>query len=427
MALTLQDHAERTLALMRRQGFDDAMVEAGESRLVEINVAHDDPALMRSTQRHKLALLGLLDGRRASTEISDFSDETVALAVTELLAAARSAPQDSANAVSAGQQTRIEQGPLEPEPEAMADRMAELLAWRAEHTPSVTIEEALVAHHRADTHTVTSGGSALGCRLGWYNMVAMATAREGERSSSFNSAGGNCHALAGSAVADGLGITAMFSELARQVHTRALGDRFVGDIVLAPQALESLLGWLLGQLGDLALISDTSLFRAHVGQAIASPLLSLKSRFDAPGEVAVSTDGYVAPPVELLREGRLLTLTPSLYGSRKTGLAHVPLANGGWEVAAGMTPRADILASVTRGALVGRLSMGRPGSNGDFSGVIKNSFVIENGVVGAALSEVMVSGNMAQLLRDVVAVSSERLDTGSTLLPWVRVSGLHFS
>jgi len=427
MNITLQDRAERTLALMRRQGFDDAMVEASESRLVELNVAHDDPSLMRSTQRHKIALLGLLDGRRASTEISDFSSEAIELAVAELLAAARSAPQDSANAVSSGQQARIEQGPLEADPEAMADRMVELLAWRAEHTPSVTIEEGLVAHHRADAHTVTSGGSALACRLGWYEMLAMGTAREGDRSSSFNGAGGNCHALAGPAVAHGLGITGMFSELARQVHTQALSEGFVGDVVLTPAALESLLGWLLGQLGDMALISGTSLYRTQVGQGIASPLLGLKSRFDAPGKAALSADGFVAPPVELLREGRLLALTPSLYGSRKTGLAHVPLASGGWEVAAGTTPRAAMIASVARGAVVGRLSMGNPASNGDFSGVIKNSFLVEDGVAGAALSEVMVSGNMAQMLRDVVAVSTERLDAGGTLLPWVRVSGLHFS
>jgi PmbA protein len=31
------------------------------------------------------------------------------------------------------------------------------------------------------------------------------------------------------------------------------------------------------------------------------------------------------------------------------------------------------------------------------------------------------------MLRDVNAVSRERLDTGATLLPWLRIGGLHFS
>jgi PmbA protein len=86
-----------------------------------------------------------------------------------------------------------------------------------------------------------------------------------------------------------------------------------------------------------------------------------------------------------------------------------------------------MVGGVQHGALVGRLSMGQPAPNGDFSGVIKNSFLIEGGALGPALSEVMISGNMAQMLRDVVAVSAERLDTGQTLLPWLRVEGLHFS
>ncbi len=126
-------------------------------------------------------------------------------------------------------------------------------------------------------------------------------------------------------------------------------------------------------------------------------------------------------------QGRLNCLTPSLYGSRKTGLPHVPVSADGWELAAGTTPLAELIGGVARGALVDRLSMGRPAANGDFSGVIKNSFAIDGGQVGAALSETMIAGNVAQMLRDVRAVSAERIDAGAWLLPWLRVEGLHFS
>lgn len=425
--MNLQQTTEKALALMHRQGFDAAMVEASEHQLAELNVAHDEPALMRSTARHKLSLLGLLDGRRASTEIGDLSDDAVAQAVTDLLAATRSAPQDDANAVSTGQQADLQQGPMDADPAAMADRMADLLAWRAAHTPSATLEEAIVAHHRRRAHVATSGGSSLASRLGWYQLMAMATAREGEQSSSFNYAEGSCHALGGTPTAQRFGIGTMLNDLCRQVHTQALTARFTGDVVLTPQAVDSLLGWLRGQLADLALIAGTSLYRDQVGAVIASPLLGLTSRFNAPGVAALSGDGFVAAPVELLRDGRLLTLTPSLYGSRKTGLPHVPVAAGGWALAAGSTPLAELIGGVQRGAIVGRLSMGMPAATGNFSGVIKNSFLIEGGRAGAALSEVMITGNMAQMLRDVVAVSTERLDTGDTLLPWLRIGGLHFS
>ena len=79
----------------------------------------------------------------------------------------------------------------------------------------------------------------------------------------------------------------------------------------------------------------------------------------------------------------------------------MPVGAEGWDIAAGTTPLDALLAGVPRGALVDRLSMGRPAANGDFSGVIKNSFAIRDGEVGHALSETMISGNVAQMLRDV--------------------------
>jgi len=127
------------------------------------------------------------------------------------------------------------------------------------------------------------------------------------------------------------------------------------------------------------------------------------------------------------RDGRLVTLIPSLYGSRKTKLPHVPTASAGWDLAAGTSPLAEVLGGVERGALIGRLSMGNPAANGDFSGVIKNSFRIDDGTLGPALSETMISGNIGRMLRDVVALSQERIDTGALRLPWLRIANLHFS
>ena len=84
-------------------------------------------------------------------------------------------------------------------------------------------------------------------------------------------------------------------------------------------------------------------------------------------------------------------------------------------------------ASVGRGALVGRLSMGNPAPNGDFSGVIKNSFLLENGQRTKALSETMITGNVAQMLKDIAAISEEVSDFGGYQVPWLKVTGLRFS
>jgi len=316
-------------------------------------------------------------------------------------------------------------------PAALAEALRELLAWRAANTPAMMIEEALAAHVHSRSHTLTFGGgdgrsdSVIACELGWCEASLFGLAREGGRTSSFNGAGGTADTLAG--LPQRFGIARMMRELEQQVNTQPLGERFVGEVVLAPGAVDELLSWLMAQLGDGPLIDGSSIYRERVGQRIASPLLTLQSRFDAPGCVPVTADAFVAPATTLLDAGVLTQLTPSLYGSRKTGLPHRPVAAQGWELRAGSTPLAEIIASVARGALVDRLSMGEPAPNGDFAGVIKNSFALRDGRVGAALAETMITGNVAQMLQDVRAVSRERIDGGSQALPWLCIGGLSFS
>ncbi len=425
--MKLRIAAEQALALMRSQGFEHAQVSASCSQQDELNIAHNQASLLRSCETQKITLLGLIDGRKASTELTDFSVDALRDRVASLFTDASVAPQDAANAVSAGQQTRLEQGPQTADPSLLADKVAELLTFRASETPLMMVDEGLAAHSLMQNHTLTSGGSDLRSSLGWYSLSAFGTAREGKQSSSFNYAGGECHDLRSGPAEGFFGIGDMLRDTSRQIHTQPIDAKFQGEVLLTPTAVSDLLSWLQAQLSDMPLISGSSLYRDQVGAIIASPLLNLRSRFDAPGVAAVSSDAFVTPPLQVVQAGRLMTLTPSLYASRKTGLAHVPVASGGWEIAAGSTPRAEMLAAVDRGALVGRLSMGNPAPNGDFSGVIKNSFLIRAGVAGEALSEVMISGNIAQMLRDVLAVSCEQIDYGSLLLPWLRIGKLHFS
>lgn len=427
-ATSLLDTAERALALMRAQGFHHAQVGASRTAHDEVNFAHDEPSLLRSTSTQKLSLLGIVDARRASTELTAFDEPSLRERIAALFADASAAPQDDANAVSSGQRADIVQGPQHGERDVLADKVRELLDFRARATPQFRLEEGYAAHTLLQARVLTSGGSDLTCSAGWYSMSAAGTARDGPAASSFAFGGGTAHALAATPADQLFGLGDMLRDTVRQIHTRPLGDKFVGEVLLTPGAVEDLLQWLHGQIGDLHLIAGSSLYRDEVGQRVASPLLTLASRFDAPGVVALSADAFVAPPLEVLRAGVLNALTPSFYGSRKTGLPHVPVAaGGGWQLAAGDTPLPQMIASVSRGALVGRLSMGAPAANGDFSGVIKNSFLIERGEVGPALAETMISGNMARMLLDVSAVSRERRDTGALLLPWLRVGGLHFS
>jgi len=429
MTFSTEQAADRAVQALRTRGFDSIQVTVSETQRVELNLARNEPSLLRSNAARKLSATGIVGGRRASAEGSNLSAEGVTTLVEALWEAANAAPSDAANAVSQGQRLQVSRGPQDADPTALADALRSVLAWRAEHTPTMMIEEAEASHVHQRLHTRTHAaggeGSTVDLNLGWCELSVFGLAREDGRTSSFNGAGGSAEALTDATERFGLG--RMMRELTQQVHTQPLGERFVGDVVLAPGAVSDLLGWLMGQLGDGPLIDGSSVYRDSVGALIASPLLTLKSLYDAPGCAPLSADAFVTPPVTLLEAGRLTQLTPSYYGSRKTGLPHKPVASEGWELLAGTTPLAGIIAAVPRGALVDRLSMGRPAPNGDFSGVIKNAFALTDGRIGAALSETMINGNVAQMLKDVSAVSVERIDGGSIVLPWLRIGGLHFS
>ena len=125
------------------------------------------------------------------------------------------------------------------------------------------------------------------------------------------------------------------------------------------------LTWLLGQLNAQALIAGASVYANSIDEVIATADLSIISDFDAPGHVSYTEDGYTTKPTSLADRGRLTTLLLNLYGSRKTGLDHTA-STSGWRIEPGSDAKADLIASIEQGALVNRLSMGRPAVNGDF-------------------------------------------------------------
>jgi PmbA protein len=424
--MNLEKIAASTLEKMTAQGFEAAQVSVSVTLQDELNIAHNDASLFRSTEDHGVSLKGIVGGRAATAALTDFSDDVLSHEIESLFERAKLAPQDDAQAVSKGQTLHVEKGPQSSDLTLMVDKVKELLAFRAEQSPKMSIDEGTATYYLSKGHLMTSEGSSLSSSVGAYSLSAFGTATDGDQSSSFNYAGGSAEDLGHAHAADQFGIGDMLKETELQISTQPLGDKFVGDVVLAPTAVTDLIGWLLGQLSDGSLIADSSIYKEHVGETIASSLFTLHSRLASPGEDGITGDGFVAEDITVVDKGRLTTLLPSYYGSLKTGIAHRPCASG-WCIPAGETAKEAMIGSVKQGALVTRFSMGSPGPSGDFSGVIKNSFVIRDGKVGPALTETMVAGNMAKMLKDIVAISQEHLDTGGEDLPWIQISNMNFS
>ena len=88
---------------------------------------------------------------------------------------------------------------------------------------------------------------------------------------------------------------------------------------------------------------------------------------------------------------------------------------------------AEMISEVKRGLLVVRFSGGNPSMNGDFSGVAKNSYYIEDGEIKYPVNETMIAGNLLKLFNNVNGISDQTLNTGNYKMPWLSCAGVTIS
>jgi len=138
-------------------------------------------------------------------------------------------------------------------------------------------------------------------------------------------------------------------------------------------------------------------------------------------------DGLKAENVTVLEKGVLKNQLLSLYAANKTSRPVTRNSSRAMVMEPGETPLKDMIASVKRGLIVGGFSGGRPGVSGDFSGVAKNSFYIEDGKIQGAVSETMINGNLEKVFQNVTAVSKEVSMDGASVMPYLATEGIVIS
>ena len=309
----------------------------------------------------------------------------------------------------------------------MYERVAEALDHAKTRYPTLKMGSTAISFGSRHALFMNSNGVDFDTTRNAYHASLMFTAREGTDVSSFNYTGMTLadldRPLASLATTDTL-----MRQTTEQVRTRKVPNKFTGDLIITPDCIGDFLGFLIGNIGNQPLISGTSLYKESLGKQVADAALTLHSRpRDLVGGYFVTGDGFEVQNATVIEEGVLKSFLLDQYGSRKTGLTRAVTGGGAWVVDAGATPLDEMIRDVKAGVLITRFSGGRPNDKGDFSGIAKNSYYIENGAIAFPISETMVSGNMASLLTSIVAVSQERADFGSGVFPWVRVGGIGIS
>ena len=140
------------LAQMRRAGLRARAGAASVPRAQhELNIAHNEPSLLRSTeQRTARAARASSTAARPTPSSPTSTHDAVRERIASLYADAPSAPRDDANAVSSGQHARIVQGPQAGRRGLLADKARELLDFRAPRDAEDDARRGAAPHMRVE-------------------------------------------------------------------------------------------------------------------------------------------------------------------------------------------------------------------------------------------------------------------------------------
>lgn len=417
--------------VLRAKGVDKFQCSLKHTKQYEMNLEATNFSLIRTTVDNALDITVIQDNRKGRISLNQLDEEAIHEAVETALELSNTSQQDLDYDISPYQQPeKFSTGPKEADTERMYDLLKEYSRQVPERFPTIKLMETILVHKHEIRSLVNSNGVEFVTDQGTYNLSSIFSSKDGEKTTSFNYSD-----FATGDLSEPLLKRASLERLLRQsvehLEARPFIGKFVGDVIITPDCLHDFTYFYTTTfLGDGAMIGGTSPFKDKLGQKVAHPQFTLSAQPLSPDMAAgyfVTDDGFAAENVTFIEEGVLKSFLLSQYGSKKTGLERAKNQGNCWVIEPGQKSLDEMVAQVERGLLVARYSGGSPSPNGDFSGVAKNSYYIENGKIMYPVTETMIAGNLAEVFRNVKEISSERIDFGSGLIPYLLTTGVTVS
>ena len=427
----LKETANRIEELLKEAGIGKYALEVKETEMRELNTEVETFSLFRTIFGGTASVTVFMDNKKGSASGNDLSDEGLQKVIGEAVASAESAEADEANDIAPDQgRKQVSEGPLTADMDRLYDRMTELYDAVGKEYPKVRMM-AMIGSHEAE-HVIyrNSNGTEFDCRDGRYALTLEFSAFEGDR--------GTGLAYTEIALRDLDRPFMEQSDTRRQIAdaqaaltVAEVAEKFEGKVLFTPRAMGEFCYMLMDNyMSGSRVLSGESMWLDKIGEKVASDRLTLRLQAEDPRIIETqhyTLDGFAAENVPLIENGVLKSHVLNLYIANKTG--RPVTKNTGWSlvIEPGDVSEEELLAQIDRGLVVGGFSGGEPGANGEFSGVAKNSFYVENGKIAGAVNEVMISGNLAGLFEKLIGLSDELVTDGSMAMPAMLTEGVTIS
>ena len=212
-------------------------------------------------------------------------------------------------------------------------------------------------------------------------------------------------------------------------------DNFKGTVIFdfEPVTFPLLTVLSMGVNGDWVRRQKTPLV-GKIGEQVGAEGLNVVDDGLLEGGLASSSfddEGFPCQRTEIMSRGVLRSYLHNSYtanvlaqentGNASSGFSSVPhVGPTNLIVSPGDERMDELIGGVKRGLLVKRFSGTPFYETGDVSGAVKQSFYVEDGEIRFPVEEVMISGNVYELIKNISAISKERRTLSNVICPAIR-------
>jgi PmbA protein len=434
------------------------MIDLGElavKKAIELGATEAEAYLVKGKQFYvalenndiKLAKSQIMDGigirvfknkSLGFASVNTFSQDKVISAVSNAVRLANLTPKDDANSMpSISNNYKQVQGIFDSNAEKIgmdevlkfAQRM---LATALKFDSRITVDSGIFAGGFGENAVVNSNGIKLAEKASSFDFGIMGMARDKDEVSCFQYEFDTTHNIADINVEN---VAMIFAKKAISSLGAKKGESFTGPIILEPDVFADMLGVIIAAVSANNIQKKMSRLVGQLNKQIAVSELTIEDNGLLAGGAATSAfdrEGVARQPLKIIDNGVLTSYLYNTYCANKDKSQSTGHAVGGTRVLpsigasniivnAGNKSQADLIKEIKRGLYVTRLSAQPNPVSGDFSGVVKGGFLIENGEFKMPVIETMISGNIFDLLNRISGLSSERKKVMSFLVPYCRI------
>src|SRR5215831_10793832 len=435
---SLKEIAGQAVALATRKGAREAAADAYRNRDVNVDRRDGRIETISDATTRGVSLQLYVDGRYAAVSTSDLRPDALdrfiedAIAMTRVLAKDpfRQLPEPDLYHGQPDVELSLEDPGYDRVQAGERRRLAQAIEAASRGAPGADAIQSVTASFSdgwGESFRVHSNGFEGAQRQTQFWMSASVTVRDADgRPEDWDSAGKRFFAELPSPSVVGRNAT----ERALSRRGARKGKSAPMTMVVDARAGGRLCGYLAQALAAVSLQQKRSFLEGKLGQAIASPRLTIIDDPVRPkgfGSRRFDGEGLAARSLPIIEAGVLRNYYVDTYYGRKLKMAPTTGRSSNVVFTPGYRSQEQLLASIKEGILVTSFLGGNSNTTtGDFSVGVRG-FAIRSGRRAEPVAEMNVSGNQLELWKRLVAIGNDPYPYSTILTPTLVFEGVQFA